>query len=186
LEAYSDAFILIGGSTVPGGEQDLWAQFGFTTTRPEGSSDIGHYFYWEIGVGHGQFETKRVPMKTPLDNSNHSYQIDLDKSTGTWTFSLDLGTGDAWTRSVVSNVWKNKVGIGFGFAGEFLFNETNLPGSIAAPCKCSSFQFKIDGGSWTNANIPNNTTNINSPNFNKWQIQYVSATEIDMWDWQVP
>jgi hypothetical protein len=66
----------------------------------------------------------------PTDDSTHSYQCDLDTTTGTWQFSYD---GTAW-QSYQDDYWKTAVGATVQWTGEIYNKEDDMPGTATDKC----------------------------------------------------
>ncbi|MDH4240343.1 MAG: hypothetical protein OEW48_12345 [Phycisphaerae bacterium] len=156
-------------------ESGEWGETGYLRTMIAGEikqtrfSEVmgpGHHLNldWEGGVA-------------PSEGSNITYKVELDKSTGYWTFYYN---GTAWeTFTDFASYWQDRTCGRVYWSGEINNLEDDMPGTSGNKCYFTDCRYKKDGGSYQYAGLTSDSVN---PSTNKWGSEYVSSTAFSIWD----
>ncbi len=112
----------------------------------------------------------------PAEGSTHTYQCDLDKSNGKWTFSYD---GTKW-QTYADNGWKNKTGDDMQYNGEIYNKEDDMPGTSANKCSFTECQYREQGKAYQDAGFA--VGDIKSDDASEWGVERVSSKAFNIWD----
>ena len=161
------------GVTKPEGTM-VWAQTGFGRERNSGAATIKNYRYWEVnGSSYNVFYDVANP---PAEGSTHTYQCEVDNSSGKWTFEFD---GTSWANHTDAG-WKTITGTRADYTGE-IFNDTDdMPGTAADKCTYRDCKKKSTGGAYVDAGLTN--ANVSSSDATHWGASRISSTGMDIWD----
>lgn len=111
----------------------------------------------------------------------HEYRCFLNSSLlGTWTYEIDA----APFRTFTHNGWQNVTGTHYHWAAEILNEQDQMVGTSSAKCNITECQVSLDWTAFQNANIL--ATDLKTNNGDKWGIERVNATAINIWDKVVP
>jgi hypothetical protein len=149
-----------------------WAQTGFTRRRNAGSAAIIQYRKAEAqgDTYHHTFDTANAPA----EGSTHDYQVQLDKTTGKWTFTYDGADWETYT----DNFWTSHFGTRVDYGGETLTLQDDMSGTDANKCAFTNCQFKTDGQGYQDA--ATDTSTNDDPT--KFGLERVSDTAVNIWD----
>ena len=168
------AVVYVNITRNPSGDQK-WAQTGYGRERNPGSSAINKYRYAEMNGS--TYKVKYDTDNPPAEGSFHTYACELDKTTGTWSYSED---GSAW-RNFQDDFWKNKVGDFFQYTGEIFNKEDDMPGTAADKCTFTECKIKKDGAAaYVDAGLA--AGNMGNHDAAEWGEEFVSSTAINIWD----
>jgi hypothetical protein len=151
-----------------------WAQSGFGRERNAGSTAIKTYRYAEMNGS--TYKVNYDTGNAPAEGSLHTYQCDLDKANGKWTFSFD---GTAW-QTFADNGWKNTMGTDAQWTGEIYNKEDDMPGTASDKCSFTECQYCTDGNAYQDAGLV--AGDVSSDDAGEWGAEWVSATAINIWD----
>ncbi len=168
--AYNVVFVSIANDQ---GSIRLWGQAGFGRERNAGSTAIKKYRYAEMNAS--TYKVNYDTANAPAEGSVHTYQCQLDKSTGTLTFSFD---GTAW-ETFSDNSWKNITANSTKAVEEIYNKEDDMAGTDADKCQITEWQYR-EGGSYKDVGITDADLINNDPN--EWGIERVSGTAVNIWD----
>ena len=161
------------GVTKPSGTM-VWAQTGWGKERNTGSATIKTYRYWEVnGASYNVFYDVAHP---PAEGSTHTYQCEVDSSTGKWSFECD-GTG--WATHTDAG-WRGITGTRADYTGEIFINTDDMPGTAADKCTYRDCKKKSTGGSYVDAGLT--AANVSSTDATQWGAARINATGMDIWD----
>ena len=161
------------GVTKPEGTM-VWAQTGFGRERNSGSATIKNYRYWEVnGSSYNVFYDVTNP---PAEGSAHTYQCEVDNSTGKWTFVFD---GKSWATHTDAG-WKAITGSRADYTGEIFNEDDDMPGTAADKCTFRDCKKKSTGGAYVDAGLT--TANVGSSDSTQWGASRISSTGMDIWD----
>ncbi len=113
----------------------------------------------------------------PSEGSSITYKVELDKSTGYWTFYYNGTAWDTYTDS--SSYWQNKTLSSVYWSGEITNLEDDMPGTSGNKCNFTNCRYKKDGGSYQSAGLVEDDL---FPSTDKWGTEYVSGTAFSIWD----
>jgi hypothetical protein len=155
-----------------------WAQTGYGKERSAGSTAIKTYRYAEKRGD--TYEVNYDTSNAPAEGSVHTYQCDLDKSTGKWSFLYD---GKPW-EDYTDNFWKNKTGTDTQWTGEIINKEDDMPGTSGDKCNFTECQYRQDGKAYQDAGLVAGNVGIPSATHDstEWGEEWVSATAFNIWD----
>ncbi len=174
LSAYHVVYVNVTKSISP----IIWAQTGYGRERNAGSTNIKQYRYAEMNGNH--YKVNYDTANAPAEGSIHTYQCELDKSNGGWSFSFD---GTAW-QPFADDAWKDTFGDHVQWTGEIFNKEDDMPGTAGNKCSFTECQTRIDGKAFADAGIAAGDVGIPSPSHDssEWGEEWVSATAINIWD----
>jgi hypothetical protein len=158
--------IIVGGN----GE---WGETGYS--RENFGIETKKYRFAEIKNGGYHIEADYQVF--PSEGSSITYKVELDKSTGYWTFYYN---GTAWfTWTDFDSYWKNKTCDRAYWSGEIYNPEDDMPGTSGNKCNFTGCRYKKDGGSYQSAGLVEDDL---VPSTYKWGTEYVSGTAFNIWD----
>jgi hypothetical protein len=169
-EAFQTAYVNISNNS----GKVKWAQLGYTRRRDAGATTPVKYRKAEV-MGN-TYKLLRDTANAPADDSIHDYRIELDKSTGTWSFIDDGSTFFTYTDAF----WTNNLGTDVQWTGEILNYEDDMPGTDADKCSFTECQYKIDGGIYQDAGLT--SSDVMSDDQNQWGAEWISGTALNIWD----
>ncbi|MBN1843971.1 MAG: Ig-like domain-containing protein [Deltaproteobacteria bacterium] len=171
----TDAYhVVYANITNDAGASMIWAQTGYGRERNGGSTAIKTYRYAEMN-GSG-YKVNYDNSNAPAEGATHTYQCDLDKSTGKWTFSYD---GTEW-QTFSDNGWKNKTGTVAQWVGEIYNKEDDMPGTTDSKCSFTDCQYQCDGGAYQDTGFT--VGDMITSDASEWGVERVSDTEFNIWD----
>jgi hypothetical protein len=153
-------------------DDSKWGQAGYIKYR-NGSATIYTARYAEIrGNGYNIYVDT---ANAHADGSSHSFQVDLDTSTGIFTYFEDGSSFHTfhdgyWTVDGALAVW----------AGEIYNLEDKMAGTTSNPCTITNCQYRAAGGSYQNAGLTSG--NVSATDATRCAAQFVSGTSFDIWD----
>jgi hypothetical protein len=168
--AFSSPFVNISNET----GSLIWAQSGFNKERTAGHANTFTCRFAEANGNtyHVNFDTAHPPA----EGSEHVYQVDLDESTGTWTFSYD---GTAW-ETFADGGWLHKRGTSVQWTGEIINKEDDMAGTSGNKCNFTECQFRSQGHGYQDAGIT--AGEVRSDDNDEWGATRNSGTAFDIWD----
>ena len=121
----------------------------------------------------------------PDEGSTHKYEIELDKTTGKWTYSFDDVVWTTLPPDVVppyhfDDFWVGKTGETADYSGEIFNKQDDMPGTIENPCNFTGCQFNLDLGAYQPAGLI--ATDVKSDDDNEWGANFVSGTALNIYD----
>lgn len=170
----ADAYHVVYANISNNSGKTIWAQSGYGRERNPGSTTINTYRYAEMNG-----KTYKVNYDTgnaPTEGSTHTYQCDLNRAKGKWTFKQD---GTAW-QTYADKSWKNKTGTDFQYTGEIYNTEDDMPGTAADKCNFTACQYRVAGKAYQDAGLV--AGDVNSDDANEWGAEWISGTEFNIWD----
>ena len=153
-----------------------WAQTGYRRYREDGSTTAKNMRYTEMNGS--DYKRKDWPGDAPAEGSSHDYRIELDPSTGTWTFYYDGATPPA--SAFQDDGWKDSSGSVVNWPGEILNREDDMPGTSGDKCNFTNCQYRVGGGSFVDAGIA--AANLINDDNSEFGIELVSGKAFNMWD----
>ncbi len=169
--AYNVIFISVAADS---GGSHWWAQAGYGRERTAGSAAIKKYRYAEMQGS--TYKVKYDAPNAPAEGSVHAYQIELEKSTGTWTYSFD---GSAW-QTFADNGWKGTPGDTAKCVSEIFNTEDDMAGTAADKCSFTEWQHRIEGKGYKDAGLT--SSDIVNNDTSEWGAEQVSSTAFNLWD----
>jgi len=113
----------------------------------------------------------------PAEGSIHEYKIELNKTTGTWSYFDD---GTVW-QTYADAFWTGTLGTSIQWTGEIYNMEDDMPGTAGDKCSFTGCQYRIDGGAaYVDAGLV--AGDVNSDDVNEWGAEWVSSTALNIWD----
>jgi hypothetical protein len=151
-----------------------WCQAGFRRRRLSGSTTIEVLFYAEM-QGSGALQQFFLPNVTPVNDSLHTYQCELDKSTGIWTTYLDSNVLKVFP---ANTGWKNQGGNGVQYTGEILNKEDDMPGTSSDKCNFTGCSFHYAGQAFQSAGIASGNLIKEDP---RSTAEVVNSSALNIW-----
>lgn len=155
-----------------------WAQTGYGRERSAGSTAIKKYRYAEMNGDN--YKVNYDTSNAPAEGSVHTYECNLNKDTGKWTFLYD---GSAW-ENYSDNYWKDKTGTDVQWTGEIFNKEDDMPGTAGDKCTFTECKYHREGHAYEGAGLVAGDVGIPSPSHdsNEWGEEWVSGTAFNIWD----
>ena len=154
-----------------------WAQSGFFRERPGAYSGYNRGRYFEI-QGYGYRQQMDSILRVPAEGSEHNYRIEMNLYTGTWEAAYDDTVWFVWANDPF---WQNTPGNSIQWTGEIYGYETDMPGTYTSPCTIKACSLKTTSSVfYQSAGIRSDS--LFGSNFSEWQIQYMSPTQVNIWD----
>jgi hypothetical protein len=151
-----------------------WAQTGYGRERNSGSTAIKKYRYAEKKGD--SYKVNYDTANAPSEGSVHTYQCDLDSTTGKWSFLFD---GSAW-ENFTDNYWKTATGTDTHWVGEIFNKEDDMPGTAADKCAFTECQMRASGHAYQDAAFV--AGDMRTDDANEWGAELVSGTAFNIWD----
>ena len=151
-----------------------WAQTGYGRERNPGSSTIKKYRYAEMKGD--SYKVNYDTSHAPAEGSVHTYECNLNKNSGKWTFMYD---NSGW-EDFADNFWKNKTGTDVQWTGEIFNKEDDMPGTAGNKCSFTACKFHREGHAYEDAALT--AGEVTSDDSSEWGASHVSATAFDIWD----
>lgn len=151
-----------------------WAQSGYGRERNAGSAAINTYRYAEMNGS--TYKVNYDTGNAPAEGSSHTYQCDLDRARGKWTFSQG---GTAW-QTYADNGWKNKTGTVAQWVGEIFNKEDDMPGTAGDKCSFTNCQYRLQGKSYKDADLT--AGDMITDDASEWEAEWISGTAFNIWD----
>jgi hypothetical protein len=110
---------------------------------------------------------------------SHSYRIELNTSTGTWTAYFDNAT---WTDGAFTHSnWVNLTGDHIEYYGEVLIKESDLPGTTTNHCRFSNCNYRATGGTCnTSAGLAQG--GMVNDYAADWDTSWIDGSTFEIWD----
>lgn len=168
--AFSSPFVNVSDETGP----LHWAQTGFNKERTAGQvTPFTCRFAESMGdTYHHTYDTAHPPT----EGSEHVYQVDLNESTGTWTFSMD---GTVW-ETYQDPAWVRKKGNTVQWTGEIINREDDMAGTSGDKCHFTECQYRTAGQAYQDAAIT--AGQVRSDDNAEWGATRISGSALDIWD----
>lgn len=152
-----------------------WAQTGYRRIRNAGSTTYTKMRYTEMNGS--VYKRKDDTPGAPAEGSSHDYRVELDSSTGTWTFYYD---STAWS-TFTDNGWKDIGGVVVQWPGEIINKEDDMPGSSGAKCNFTDCKYRTGtSASYVDAGLT--AGDLHTDDATEWGIELVSVTAFNIWD----
>ena len=151
-----------------------WAEMGYERKRWGGSTQIKTYLYVRMhgDTSHSNYDDANAPG----EGSSHSYNCELDKSTGKWTFYYD----GSYYIDFTDTYWQSNMGGQAVWQGEIYHTENDMAGTSGNKCNFTNCQYKQDGGSYQSAGL--NAGDLHSSDSSEWGAEYVNVGAFNIWD----
>jgi len=122
----------------------IWCQTGFIKGRESNGETFG-FVYMEVGGPDTVLPHVYGVMPFPSSTAPTRLRIELDPSTGTWTFHKDDIHFIGYT---IDERWKGVAGDTIHIAGEIVHHETDMFGFEGTPLKIQNSGWKDISGGW--------------------------------------